>query len=118
MRELPARRILPACPFPNLAWYKVALSDGEVTLDIHENYVKQTERNRIFISDAHGATFITLPVHRRNADSRSMSDVVFTQEVNPTVIMRHIKTAYSSAPFFEHFERELMAFFEEFAKPG
>ena len=118
MSELPARRLLPTCPFPNLAWYKVALSDGEVTLDIRENYVKQTERNRIFIADAHGATFITLPVHRRHADSRSISDVVFTQEMNPKVMMRHITTAYSSAPFFEHFKLELMAFFEEFAKPG
>lgn len=118
MIELPVRRILPACPFPNLAWYKVALSKGEVTLDIHENYVKQTERNRIFISDANGAKYITLPVHRSNADSRSMSDIVFTQEMNPKVIMRHIKTAYSSAPFFEHFENELFVFLKEFAEPG
>nr|MBC8150913.1 WbqC family protein [Bacteroidota bacterium] len=118
MKELPVRRILPACPFPNLAWYKIALSEGEVLIDIHENYVKQTDRNRIFIADAHGAKFITLPVHRRNADSRSMSDVVFTEAMIPKVIMRHITTAYSSAPFFEHFERELMAFFEEFGTPG
>ena len=118
MEGLPDRRILPACPFPNLAWYKIALSEGEVVLDTHENYVKQTDRNRIFIADAHGAKFITLPVHRRNADSRSMSDVVFTEAMNPKVIMRHITTAYSSAPFFEHFELELMAFFEEFGTPG
>jgi len=118
MEELPVRRILPACPFPNLAWYKVALSEGEVVLDTHENYVKQTDRNRIFIADAHGAQFITLPVHRRNADSRSMKDIVFTEEMIPKIIMRHITTAYSSAPFFEHFEHELMAFFEEFGAPG
>ena len=118
MEGLPIRRILPACPFPNLAWYKIALSEGEVLIDTHENYVKQTERNRIFIADAHGAKFITLPVHRRNAESRSMSDVVFTEAMIPKVIMRHITTAYSSAPFFEHFERELMAFFEEFGTPG
>jgi len=118
MEGLPVRRILPACPFPNLAWYKIALSEGEVLIDTHENYVKQTDRNRIYIADAHGAKFITLPVHRRNADSRSMSDVVFTDAMIPKVIMRHITTAYSSAPFFEHFERELMAFFEEFGTPG
>ena len=118
MEGLPVRRILPACPFPNLAWYKIALSEGEVLIDTHENYVKQTDRNRIYIADAHGAKFITLPVHRRNADSRSMSDVVFTDAMIPKVIMRHITTAYSSAPFFEHFEHELMAFFEEFGAPG
>jgi hypothetical protein len=118
MEELPVRRILPACPFPNLAWYKIALSDGEVLIDTHENYVKQTDRNRIFIADAHGAKFITLPVHKRNLDCRSMSDVVFTEAMIPKVIMRHITTAYSSAPFFEHFERELIAFFEEFGTPG
>ncbi len=118
MKKLPVRRILPACPFPNLAWYKIALSEGEVLIDTHENYVKQTDRNRIFIADAHGAKFITLPVHRLNADRRSMSDVVFTEAMIPKVIMRHITTAYSSAPFVEHFERELMALFEEFGTSG
>lgn len=118
MKELPISRILPACPFPNLAWYKVALSEGEVVLDTHENYVKQTDRNRIFIADAHGAKFITLPVHRRNANSRSISDVVFTEAMIPRFIMRHFRTAYSSAPFFEHFEGELMEFFEKFGTPG
>ena len=118
MKDLPVKRILPTCPFPNLAWYKVALFKGEVTIDIHENYVKQTERNRIYICDAYGATFITLPVHRRHANSRSISDVVFTQEMNPKVMMRHITTAYSSTPFYKHFESDLIEFFEEFAKPG
>ena len=118
MKELPIRRILPTCPFPNLAWYKVALSEGEVILDTQENYVKQTDRNRIFIADAHGAKFITLPVHRRNANSRSIRDVVFSEDMIPRVIMRHFTTAYSSAPFFEHFEHELMEFFEKFGKPG
>ena len=118
MNELPARRLLPACPFPNLAWYKVAISEGEVILDHRENYVKQTDRNRIFISDANGRKFISLPVHRRNATGRNMSDIVFTQEVNHIVIMRQIRTAYSSAPFFEHFELELFDFLKKFAKPG
>ena len=118
MMELPDVVILPSCPFPSLSWYRASLSEGEVFLDIHENYVKQTERNRIFISDAQGAKFITLPVYRRNLDSRAVSDIVFTEAMNPKVMMKHISTAYKSAPFFEHFEDELREFFEKHGLPG
>lgn len=114
--------VLPSCPFPSLAWCQIAYnsdaSNGEVVVDIHENFVKQTIRNRILLSNAQGEMNISLPVHRRNALSRSLSDILFTDAMSPTVLMRHLKTGYGAAPFFEHYEDSLSEFLETNGKPG
>jgi len=116
--------VLPSCPFPNLAWYSLAYSkegnssENDVYIDVNENFVKQTLRNRISISDAQGEKFITLPVHRRNANSRSIADIYFTESINPKGIIRTIRTAYGASPFFDHFSDSLFEFIETFGKPG
>ena len=75
-------------------------------------------RNRILLSNTQGEMMITLPVHRRTASSRSLSDILFTDAISPTVLMRHLRTSYGAAPYFEHYEDSLMSFFETYAKPG
>ncbi|PCJ81513.1 MAG: hypothetical protein COA49_05315 [Bacteroidetes bacterium] len=116
--------VLPSCPFPNLAWYSLAYSkegnssENDIYVDVNENFVKQTLRNRIEISDAQGKRFITLPVHRRNANSRSIADIYFTDSINPKGIIRTIRTAYGASPFFDHFSDSLFEFIETYGKPG
>ncbi|HIO59965.1 MAG TPA: hypothetical protein EYN28_07305 [Flavobacteriales bacterium] len=116
--------VLPSCPFPSIAWYYLAYAneakDGkkEVVIDVHENFVKQTLRNRIALTDAHGNKFITLPVHRRNAHSRFIADIVFTDSMNHKVVMRNIRTAYGAAPFYDHFAESLGVFLEKYGNPG
>jgi hypothetical protein len=114
--------VLPSYPFPSLAWCQIAYNSDtlseEIVVDIHENFVKQTMRNRILLSNAQGEMILSLPVHRRNAISRSLSDILFTDAMSPTVLMRHLKTGYGSAPYFEHYEDSLIEFLETYGKPG
>ena len=111
--------ILPACPFPPLSWYKLAYSEGAASvIDIHENYIKQSLRNRMLLANSQGVWDLTLPVHRRNMESRAMKDVLFTDQMDPGLLLKNIKTAYSSAPYYEHFEESLMELFGEFGNPG
>ena len=114
--------VLPSCPFPSLAWCQIAYNSdasGEnIVVDIHENFVKQTMRNRMLLSSTQGEMMITLPVHRRTASSRLLSDILFTDEVSSTILMRHLRTSYGAAPYFEHYEDSLTKFFDTYAKPG
>ena len=114
--------VLPACPFPSLAWCQIAYNTDthsqDIVVDIHEHFVKQTMRNRMRLSNAQGEMMITLPVHRRTASSRALSDIRFTEDISPTILMRHLRTGYGAAPYFEHFEHSLIHFFETYAKPG
>ena len=108
---------IPCCPFPPLSWYHLAYCKGAV-IDIHENFVKQSIRNRILLVNSQGTWDLTLPVHRRNADSRLIKDIVFTDQMDPNFLVKNIKTAYGSAPFYEHFEETLIKLFEDYGNPG
>ena len=114
--------VLPACPFPSLAWCQIAYNTDapsqDIVVDIHEHFVKQTMRNRMLLSNAQGEMMVTLPVHRRTASSRALSDIRFTEDISPTILMRHLRTGYGATPYFEHFEHSLIQFFETYAKPG
>jgi hypothetical protein len=111
--------ILPCCPFPPLSWYSLAYcSQTPAVIDIHENYVKQSIRNRILLANSQGVWDFTLPVHRRNAESRMIKDVVFTDQMDSAFLLKNIRTAYSSSPFFEHFEDSLSELFKTKGIPG
>ena len=110
--------ILPACPFPPLSWYKLAYSSDDTLIEVHENYIKQSLRNRILLANSGGVWDFTLPVHRRNAESRLIKDIVFTKDMDSVFMMKNIRTAYSSSPFYEHFEESLIELFNEYGQPG
>jgi hypothetical protein len=111
--------ILPACPFPPLSWYHLAYSPGSTaTIEVHDNYIKQSIRNRILLANSSGPWDLTLPVHRRNADSRLIRDIIFTDQMNPQFILKNIKTAYGSAPFYIHFEDSLTELLNRCGNPG
>ena len=111
--------VLPCCPFPPLSWYHLAYqNDKSAVIEVKDNYIKQSIRNRILLSNSQGVWDFTLPVHRRNADSRLIEDIVFTDQMDPIFLMKNIKTAYGSSPFYEHFEDSLERLFNEFGNPG
>ena len=110
--------VLPSCPFPPIAWFHLAYGDYGAVVDVHENYVKQSIRNRIILANSNGRWELTLPVNRRAASSRLMSDLVFTDQMSPEFLIKHLKTAYGSAPFYEHFEDSLFTLIKKFGNPS
>ena len=111
--------ILPACPFPPLSWYHLAYRQGSsAQIEVHDNYIKQSLRNRILLANSTGTWDLTLPVHRRNAESRLIKDIVFTDQMNPLFILKNITTAYGSAPFYIHFEESLTELLNRYGNPG
>ncbi len=71
----------------------------------------------MFLANSHGVWDCSLPVHRRKADSRLIEDIVFTSQMNPMFLMKSIKTAYGSSPFYEHFEEGLGELFNKYGNP-
>ncbi len=111
--------ILPSCPFPPISWYHLAYKkNSNALIETHENYVKQSIRNRILLANSQGKWDLTLPVHRRKAESRLIENIVFTDKMDPVFLMKNIKTAYGSAPFYEHFEENLLELFNSMGNPG
>ena len=47
-----------------------------------------------------------------------MKDIVLTDQMYPVFLLKNIRTAYSSSPYFEHFEDSLTELFETKGNPG
>jgi hypothetical protein len=110
--------VLPLCPFPPIAWFHIAYGGYGAVVDVHENYVKQSIRNRIILANSNGRWELTLPVNRRSANSRLLEDIVFTDQMSPQFLIKHLKTAYGSAPFYEHFEDTLFTLIKKYGNPN
>lgn len=86
-------------------------SDGPAVIEAHENYTKQTFRNRMQIATANGVQTLSVPV---TVQGEAITDVLVSDHGN----WRHqhweaLKTAYGMSPFFEYYADEVQPFFTE-----
>lgn len=92
---------------PCITWFSAISQADEIILECHENYVKQSYRNRCYINTAGGTVALTVPVIQ-NPGKTLITDIRIdhTQKwVNNH--WRTILSAYGNAPFFEHYSDDL-----------
>lgn len=80
----------------------------DVYIEAEENFVKQTYRNRAYISDTNGIHCISVPVESNSGDKIGIKDVIISNHGN----WRHnhinaIRTAYGSSPFYEYYKDDI-----------
>ncbi len=81
----------------------IEIYNSIILWDIHQNYEKQSYRNRTFIHSANGILKLTVPIkHSINKFSlkNSIIDNSSKWQLNH---WKSIKTAYSSSPYFEYY---------------
>ncbi len=103
----------PTC-FPNIATLTV-LVQKEVIWEAHDNYQKQTFRNRYHICTDQGLHKLTIPIrHLGNTHGRQLYQDVQIDNNYPWQKQhwRTLQTAYRTSPFFEYYEDELAPLFE------
>lgn len=95
-------------------YYSVLFRAPGAAIEVHENYRKQSYRNRCTIVGANGPTALSIPVEKPPAAKCPMKDVRIADHGN----WRHlhwnaIVSAYNSSPFFEYYADELQPFYEK-----
>ncbi len=99
--------------FGSVDWYRQLLSTDEtVYIEAHENYIKQTARNRCEIATANGKQILTVPVSVHV--NVPVKDVLVSEHGN----WRHqhweaLKSAYGMSPFFDYYQDDIRPFFDE-----
>lgn len=83
-------------------------------LEIHENYLKQTYRNRCTIAASNGALSLSVPIIKPDTLKCLTRDIRISDHGN----WRHlhwnaISSAYNSSPFFEYYADEFAPFYEK-----
>lgn len=99
--------ILPLTYFGSIGYFQQLLQPNAV-IDIHEHYVKQTERSRCEILSANGRIPLSLPVSKPNGSKTAMKDMLISYASDwQRIHWRAIKSAYASSAFYEDYAPEI-----------
>ena len=103
--------ILPLTYLGNTEYFGI-LMRGECIIDIHENYVKQSYRNRCEIMTANGVSSLTVNVREGgSAKKHAMCDIRTDNSKRwQHQHWRAMISAYGKSPYFEHY----IGYFEKF----
>ena len=93
-------------------YYAKFLVADKIFIEQHDNYVKQTYRNRCTIAAANGLMPLSVPVEHSSGAKTAMKDIRIAEHGN----WRHlhwnaIVSAYNSSPFFEYYQDDFYPFY-------
>ena len=105
--------ILPSAYMPSVE-YVARLLREECLIDLGENYVKRSQRNRASILSANGVMELTVNVANANRMCLPMRDV----KIDYSKRWQHqhwvsILSAYKSSPYFDHYAAEIEPFYRK-----
>ena len=105
--------ILHPTYFPTIAHFVAIAKSSTVTFERHDNFQKQSYRNRMNIYGANGKLSLNVPVSRaKNTDKLKYSETtILSVEDWQKQHWKSIESAYKSSPFFEYYEDEIKPFF-------
>ena len=98
--------------FPNIAHFVAMLNAEEVILEMEDNFLKQTYRNRTYIYGANGKLGLNIPVIHSQKNRQKYKDVkIYNHDNWQSLHWKSILSAYRTSPFFEYYEDELQPLF-------
>ena len=100
--------ILPIAYFPSIHYLKEYFSETNTNLEIHENFVKQSIRNRCEILSGNGILRLSIPLNQSKGIKIKTKDIrIDFGKSWQTNHWKAIKSAYASAPYFEDYEQQI-----------
>ncbi len=97
-----------------VSWYSKLYHYGQIRIEQHDHYLKQTYRNRCTLAGPNGILALTVPIVKPDTVKCLMKDIRISDHGN----WRHqhwnaIESAYNSTPFFEYYRDDLQPFYEQ-----
>ena len=106
--------ILSTAYLPPISYYAARLGAAEVVIEQHENYQKQSYRNRAHICSPQGLLPLSIPVEKPANGSMAIREMLLSEHGD----WRHrhwnaLVSAYNSTPFFEYYADDFAPFYHE-----
>jgi hypothetical protein len=92
---------------PNVAYFDKVFRADTVILERHENFVKQSYRNRCYINTANGVGTLIVPLAKGHGKILITDVQIDYSQKWLNNHWRSIQSAYGKAPFFEYYSDEL-----------
>ena len=99
--------------FPSISHF-VAISKADVvTLEMEDNFQKQTNRNRMYIYSPNGLQMLNIPVKNSNSKQKTKDVQLETAFDWQKQHFKSLESCYRTSPFFEYYEDILLPFFSK-----
>jgi hypothetical protein len=110
--ERMAAVLLSSCYLAPVEYYSALFRAEKGIIEIHDNYQKQSYRNRCNIAGANGVLSLTIPVVKPTQTQCKMKDIRIADHGNwQHLHWNAIVSAYNSTPFFRYYEEDFRPFF-------
>jgi hypothetical protein len=114
MIQHPINILLATAYLPPLEYFYQLNKNKEVFIDIHENYIKQTYRNRCYIAAANGKLCLSTPVIKTCGNHTRVKDIeIDYRQQWQQIHWRSIESAYNSSPFFLYYRDTIGSFYNK-----
>jgi len=104
--------ILSTAYLAPIQYFSKLLKYDNSIIELHENYVKQSYRNRCNIYGANGLQTLSIPIKKDTKPKTLITNIKISYEKNwQKNHWKAIKSAYGSSPFFEFFIDDFAKFY-------
>ncbi|MEE2954117.1 MAG: WbqC family protein [Bacteroidota bacterium] len=104
--------LLPIAYLAPIEYYSILLHNPKSVIEKHENFIKQTIRNRCVICNSNGKLLLTIPKKRPPTSKQLIKDIQISYANNwQAEHWKSIKSAYNSSPFFMFYSDEIYTVF-------
>lgn len=106
--------LLSTAYFAPIRYFSKLAAYPEIYIEQHENFIKQTYRNRTVILGANGPISLIVPVEKGRGKKILIKDlrIAYDEEWQRNH-WRTIFSAYNSSPFFEYYADDIEPFFRK-----
>ncbi|MBK6266741.1 WbqC family protein [Marivirga sp. S37H4] len=105
-KSTPKKVLIELQYLPPIAYFTLLDGKEEIILEAHENFEKQTYRNRCEILSSQQVETLTIPLKGANKKIRTKDIRIDSDQTWQIKHWRSLKTCYGKTPFFEFFADE------------
>ncbi len=100
--------VFPIAYFGSVRYFQDLVRFKQVLFENSDHLPKQTFRNRTVILGSQGKQVLTMPLEKPSGSKTVTKDVLVSYQQNwPLLHWKALKTAYASAPYFEHYASDI-----------
>lgn len=100
--------------FPSIETMCHIVNADKIIWEVHDNYQKQTYRNRAYVAHSNGKLLLNIPVKHVSGKRQKTNEIQVENAVTwQKQHLKSIQTAYRTSPFFEYYEDDIIPLFTE-----
>ena len=106
--------ILSTSYLPPIQYFSKFYLCNRIFIEKHENYQKQSYRNRCVIYAANGPLILVIPIKKKQGTKLKISDIKIDYDLDwQKLHWKSIVSAYKNSPYFDFYEEKFTHFYEK-----